>query len=260
MSDIDVKKLTIADLKKELTARGVAFQSSALKAALQTLLADAIAKEKEAKANPVTETPSAPVSDAVKPTPAPAAVEPKPAAVVAPVAAPAVAAPVAAVPEPAAASESTETGHADTTHEDKQLSDAEKKLLRAQKFGIPVKPNDPARVKQRKERFGTFSEEEKKSKRAERFAGGKKVEMTVEDKNAVLSDDKKQSRAARFGIPVKEVKQSVVSTSKEEQQAFNDKKRKRAERFGIPEPEESKRQKRAERFAGNGNGNAAEGN
>jgi hypothetical protein len=188
MSDIDVKKLTIADLKKELNARGVVFQTSALKAALQTLLADAIAKEKETKANPVPETTSAPVSDAVKPAPAPAVVESN-SAPFGSGATPAVAAPVVAAEEPATTSESTETGHAEAGHEGKQLSDAEKKRLRAQKFGIPIKVNDPERVNQRKERFGTFSEDEKKSKRAERFAGNsnkKKVEMTAEDKNAVV--------------------------------------------------------------------------
>jgi hypothetical protein len=53
------------------------------------------------------------------------------------------------------------------------------------------------------------------------------------DPGVQLSDDKKQSRATRFGIPIKEVKQSVVSTSNEEQKAFNDKKRKRAERYDL---------------------------
>lgn len=177
MAEIDIKKLTIVELKKELTARGVTIPSSALKGNLQTLLSEAIAKEKEGKKEASAE-----------------------AAAPAPVAAPAVvesAAPTAQPQSKPAAVEvsekQTESAVSETTNEETktestktEVSDLQKKLLRAQKFGLPVRIDDPDRVKQRKQKFKTFSEAEKKEQRAERFAKKHQVQMTVEDKAAVV--------------------------------------------------------------------------
>lgn len=174
MADIDVKKLTIADLKKELNARSVAFPSGALKAALQTLLADALAKEKEEKSAPVAAAPVAATPAPAKPAPTPVVASAKPVAP-APATTASVAAPVAAE-EASAPAQSSEPA--------KPQTEAEKALARAKKFGLPTKVDDPARVSKRKEKFGTFTEDDKKSQRAERFQ--KQVQMTVADKDAVV--------------------------------------------------------------------------
>lgn len=77
-------------------------------------------------------------------------------------------------------------GDGDTT----ALSEEQRKLLRAQRFGLPVSAEGvsaQAAREARKERFGLVSEEDKKAARKERFG-------------VVSADDKRAARKERFGI------------------------------------------------------------
>ncbi|CAN1805643.1 Protein MODIFIER OF SNC1 11 [Linum perenne] len=98
------------------------------------------------------------------------------------------------------------------------VTDAEKKILRAERFGISVQ----------------LSEEEKRNSRAERYQGS--------DGSKNSEESKRKARADRFGQPV-----PAEPTDNEA------KKKARLERFGsLPKPdavEEDKRKARALRFA-----------
>ncbi|CAN1805640.1 Protein MODIFIER OF SNC1 11 [Linum perenne] len=104
------------------------------------------------------------------------------------------------------------------------VTDAEKKILRAERFGISVQ----------------LSEEEKRNSRAERFGTPSPKQGSDGSKNS--EESKRKARADRFGQPV-----PAEPTDNEA------KKKARLERFGsLPKPdavEEDKRKARALRFA-----------
>lgn len=119
------------------------------------------------------------------------------------------------------------------------VNDIQKKMRRAERFGMPVLLSEEEKRNTRAERFGSgtpssrtgaskTSEEDKKKARAERF--GLHVPATAADEEA-----KKKSRLARFAPYTK-------TDTKEE-----DKKKARALRFSNPPPSSSSKV--------NGNGN-----
>lgn len=121
---------------------------------------------------------------------------------------------------------------ADSTSDDgASVNDTQKKIRRAERFGMPVQ----------------LSEEEKRNSRAERFGTATGSQGSGATKKA--EELKRKARAERFGI--------TQSTPTEE----DEKKKARLSRFGSPSStdplEEQKKKARALRFSGtpaNGNG------
>ncbi|GLT47861.1 hypothetical protein SLA2020_215200 [Shorea laevis] len=120
-----------------------------------------------------------------------------------------------------------------------QASDIQRKIRRAERFGMPVQLSEEEKRNSRAERFGTVtasnetealkkSEEEKRKARAERF--GLSVPSTAADEEA-----KRKSRLARFS--------PYTKTDKHEE----DKRKARAIRFSNPTPSSLTQE--------NGNGN-----
>ncbi|CAN0926759.1 Protein MODIFIER OF SNC1 11 [Linum grandiflorum] len=110
------------------------------------------------------------------------------------------------------------------------VTDTQKKIRRAERFGITA----------------TLSEEEKRNSRAERFGTPSVTQGSAGAKNS--EDLKRKSRAERFGLPV-----PAEPTKPTEPTDAEAKKKARLERFGsIPKPnaaEEEKKKARALRFA-----------
>ncbi|KAL8152674.1 hypothetical protein V2J09_010434 [Rumex salicifolius] len=100
------------------------------------------------------------------------------------------------------------------------VNDTEKKIRRAERFGVPLQLSEEEKRNSRAERFGSLSgssaikspEELKRKARAERF--GQVVNSTVDDeakKNSALDNEaKKKARLARFGSNAKTDSQEEV--------------------------------------------------
>ncbi|CAN1775623.1 Protein MODIFIER OF SNC1 11 [Linum perenne] len=116
------------------------------------------------------------------------------------------------------------------------VTDTEKKLRRAERFGISVKLSEVEKRNSRAERYGVMCSRANSS----RFGTPPVTQGSAAPKNS--EELKRKSRAERFGLPVQAEPTDVEA-----------KKKARLERFGsIPKPdaaEEDKKKARALRFA-----------
>eukprot|EP00951_Prasinocladus_malaysianus_P030441 scaffold286762_cov47-Prasinocladus_malaysianus.AAC.1 len=129
--------------------------------------------------------------------------------------------------EPPAEGEQTEDPTKPAEQQGGAMTAEEKRLARAQRFGMTTTETELAKKKARAERFGIpASEDDRRAERAKRFGGdggtkdtkalsGGKPSMTGE------VQEKLKARAARFGIPT-ELSEDELKKRKEE----------RAKRFG----------------------------
>lgn len=117
----------------------------------------------------------------------------------------------------------TEASAISSAADNAPVSHVEKKMRRAERFGMPVQ----------------LSEEEKRNTRAERFGTRSSVHVSGESKNA--EEQKRKARAERFGIPVplgpdeeatkKKARQARFAPISKTDPAEEDKKKARAIRF-----------------------------
>ena len=85
-----------------------------------------------------------------------------------------------------------------------QFTEAEKRRIRAERFGVPLNANDKKAL--RAERFGLTqpqTDAEKAAKRSERFATNNNAQSSGGEGEAKLL-----ARAARFGLPVSQASQN----------------------------------------------------
>eukprot|EP00211_Chloroparvula_japonica_P015339 CAMPEP_0119136318 /NCGR_PEP_ID=MMETSP1310-20130426/21178_1 /TAXON_ID=464262 /ORGANISM="Genus nov. species nov., Strain RCC2339" /LENGTH=223 /DNA_ID=CAMNT_0007127297 /DNA_START=34 /DNA_END=705 /DNA_ORIENTATION=+ len=125
----------------------------------------------------------------------------------------------------------------------KPLTDVELKKHRAKRFGIPLNVSAEEKARLRKERFGTFTPEDKKAQRQKRFGLGvgkadtkyaskamKEIRKAEKGGSQIASEEKKkQLRRERFGN-ASTAKPKIAPMT----EADKEKLAERAKRFGLP--------------------------